>query len=63
MESKDTALKELLGEKLLCRNGDKIEEITFANWYAKFSPKGQYLCLYFGAHWAPPSRLFTQTLE
>ena len=40
MESTDTALKELLGDKLLQRNGDKIEEVTFSNWYAKFKPKG-----------------------
>ena len=40
-----------------------IDEISFADWFATFEEKGEFLCLYFGAHWAPPSRLFTQNLE
>ena len=27
-----------------------------------FLPHGRFICFYFGAHWAPPSRLFTTNL-
>ena len=59
----NSELKNLLGEKMLTNDGEKITEITFNDWYTKFQAKGQYVCFYFGAHWAPPSRIFTKSLN
>ena len=63
MDSGDNKLKEILGDKLIKCNNDVIESVDFNSFYSGFQAKGEYLCLYFGAHWAPPSRLFTTNLH
>ena len=59
------AIKELFGEELLKRGEDKvtIEKVKVDNWLNDFQKKGKYIGLYFGAHWAPPCRLFTKNIE
>ena len=58
------AIKELFGDTLMRRGADgQKEEIKFDDWYSKFQAKGKYIGLYFGAHWAPPCRLFTKNIE
>ena len=56
-------LKTLIGGDLVKVNGDSIESVKFDKFYSDFSAKGEYICFYFGAHWAPPSRIFTSTLN
>ena len=63
MEDNKSELQNIIGDKLLTKVGDDIKEIPFAEWHAKFSPKGEYICFYFGAHWAPPCRIFTTQLN
>ena len=55
-------LKSIIGDTLLkCKDG-KIETVSFEDWQKEFA-KGEYLCFYFGAHWAPPCRIFTTQLN
>ena len=56
-------LQELLGDELLTNSGTAVKKITFNDFYKSFRASGKFICLYFGAHWAPPSRLFTKTLD
>ena len=56
-------LQEILGDKLVKVVGDAVTPVDFNNFNNDFAPKGEYVALYFGAHWAPPSRLFTTTLK
>ena len=56
-------LQEILGDKLIKVNDGAIANVDFNTFYNEFSAKGEYVALYFGAHWAPPSRLFTTTLK
>ena len=56
-------IQEILGDKLIKVEGGNITPVDFNTFYGTFSAKGEYLCLYFGAHWAPPSRLFTSALK
>ena len=61
-----TKLQEILGDtfvRAIGIKGDSTENINFADWYKEFEPKGEFICLYFSAHWAPPCRLFTQILH
>merc|ERR1712147_343666 len=51
---------ELLGAKLVKGDGT---ETDFNQWYGEFKGEGKYIGLYYGAHWAPPSRLFTRNLK
>merc|ERR1712054_621392 len=51
---------ELLGAKLVKGDGT---ETDFNQWYGEFKGTGKYIGLYYGAHWAPPSRLFTRNLK
>ena len=51
---------ELLGQKLVKGDGS---EVDFNTWYGAFKGEGKYIGLYYGAHWAPPSRLFTRNLK
>ena len=51
-------LNQLLGNYL---QQDADTTIEFNEFKAGFS--GKFVGFYFGAHWAPPSRLFTRTLE
>ena len=50
---------ELLGDKL--KKPDD-SDVSTQEWYATFSGKAKYIGLYYGAHWAPPSRLYTTNL-
>ena len=52
-----------MGDTLLLSDKKEIKEVPVADFLKDFSAKGEFLCFYFGAHWAPPSRLFTQNLE
>ena len=56
-------LQEILGDKLIKVEGGAITPVDFNTFNQSFSGKGEYVALYFGAHWAPPSRLFTTTLK
>ena len=61
-----TKLQEILGDNFVRATGvkgDSIETVKFEDWYKEFEPKGEFICLYFSAHWAPPCRLFTQILH
>ena len=55
-------LQEIIGDVLLANNGESIQKIDFKTINAEFSASGRFICFYFGAHWAPPSRLFTTNL-
>merc|ERR1712032_1392873 len=51
----------LLGDKMV--NPDN-SEFQVADWYSQAESKGlKYIGLYYGAHWAPPSRLYTTNLK
>ena len=54
-------MQSLIGDKLIKRTGEEgsyqIAEMNFDQF-----PSCDYVCFYFGAHWAPPSRIFTTTL-
>ena len=56
-------LQEILGDKLIKVESNVITPVDFNTFYSSYSSKGEYVALYFGAHWAPPSRLFTTTLK
>ena len=57
-------LQELLGDTFNRANKDgSVSQVSYADWYKEFAPKGEFVCLYFSAHWAPPCRLFTQILD
>ena len=55
-------LNEIIGNNLLQVGEDSaIKTISFNDFKSSFS--GKFVGFYFGAHWAPPSRLFTKTLD
>ena len=54
-------LLELLGDSILVIKNDQIENISYNDFRNQF--KGEFVGFYFGAHWAPPSRLFTSNLK
>ena len=56
-------LQEILGDKLIKVENNNIVNVDFNAFFNAYTGKGEYLCLYFGAHWAPPSRLFTTMLK
>ena len=61
MEATNTTAAALLGDKMV--NPDN-SEFTVADWYGTAEGKGlKYIGLYYGAHWAPPSRLYTTNLK
>ena len=68
-EKKIGYLKFLVGEELnqVNKQTKKIEKIGFEDWYKKFKPgvadDHKFVALYFGSHWAPPSRVFTEILD
>lgn len=53
-------MQELLGSKLVKGDGSQLD---FKTWFDSFKAKAKYIGLYYGAHWAPPSRLYTKDLE
>ena len=56
-------IRNLVGDTLLTHDNGNIVQISFNDWYAKFNASAKYLCFYFGAHWAPPCRIFTKSLN
>ena len=61
MEASNTTAAALLGDKMV--NPDN-SEFAVGDWYATAEGKGlKYIGLYYGAHWAPPSRLYTTNLK
>ena len=55
-------LKKLVGDKVLVKTGaDSHKEVAVAE-FAKEIGNPEFLGFYFGAHWAPPCRLFTTNL-
>ena len=64
MES--TAFKnipELVGDHVMKVTNDEIEQKEFAPIFEENKDSTEFYLLYFGAHWAPPCRLFLTTLE
>ena len=59
MEPSNT-VQDLLGAKLVKGDGTSVD---FNSWYGAFQGKAKYIGLYYGAHWAPPSRLYTTNLK
>ena len=63
MDSKKHPVEDLIGQKLIKVQEDgSIGEVPIGTWLTE-NANIKYLCFYFGAHWAPPSRLFTSTLQ
>ena len=62
MQADNQALKDLVGDTLLKVNGDKIDQVDFNTFNGKVA-SAKFICFYFGAHWAPPCRLFTTNLK
>ena len=67
-EKKIGYLKFLVGEELNQVNKETkaIEKVKFEDWYKRFKPTEpgeKFVALYFGSHWAPPSRVFTEVLD
>ena len=62
MQADNKALQDLVGDTLLKVNGDKIDQVDFNTFNGKIA-SAKFVCFYFGAHWAPPSRLFTENLK
>ena len=54
-------LNELLGNDLLMAKDGAVSTSSFNDFKQNFT--GKFIGFYFGAHWAPPSRLFTRTLD
>ena len=54
------AIESLFGDKLVKGDGS---EVDFKSWHGSFQGKAKYIGLYYGAHWAPPSRLYTTNLK
>ena len=61
----NSALKEIIGETVLARkpDSDELYQIPFDDFFNLQVHGSEYLCLYFGAHWAPPCRIFTTQLD
>ena len=54
-------IPDLLGQKLVKPDNSELE---VAAWFdGTIKDKAKYIGLYYGAHWAPPSRLYTTNLE
>ena len=53
-------VRELLGTKLVKPDNSDVDVST---WLGAFQGKATYIGLYYGAHWAPPSRLYTTNLQ
>ena len=67
-EKKIGYLKFLIGDELnhVNKETNKIEKIKFEDWYARFKssePKEKFIAFYFGSHWSPPSRVFTDIIN
>ena len=56
-------LQDLIGDELLENSNGAVKKISFTDFYSSFNTNGKFVCLYFGAHWAPPSRLFSKSLD
>ena len=55
-------MHELVGENVLKVNDDKIETLEFNQIFEENKDTVKFYLLYFGAHWAPPCRLFIRNL-
>ena len=67
-EKKIGYLKFLVGDELnqVNKETNVIEKVKFEDWYKRFKPTEpgeKFVALYFGSHWAPPSRVFTEILD
>ena len=65
MQAESTDIKELCGDTLLKVNPDdknKIDKVEFSKFW-KDCEKAEFICLYYGAHYVPPSRLLTENLK
>ena len=61
MEPNATTAAALLGDKMVKPDNSKL---AVDEWYTEAEGKGlKYIGLYYGAHWAPPSRLYTTNLK
>mmetsp|Transcript_9730 Transcript_9730/g.16392 ORF Transcript_9730/g.16392 Transcript_9730/m.16392 type:complete len:110 (+) Transcript_9730:25-354(+) len=57
-------IKNLVGNSVLRVAADsQLEQIQFEDFAEKNLSECEFLCFYFGAHWAPPSRIFTTFLD
>ena len=53
-------LQEIIGDSVIRVEDGAIKKQTFSEFKSGFT--GEFIAFYFGAHWAPPSRLFTNNL-
>eukprot|EP00356_Strombidium_inclinatum_P002868 CAMPEP_0170480826 /NCGR_PEP_ID=MMETSP0208-20121228/1511_1 /TAXON_ID=197538 /ORGANISM="Strombidium inclinatum, Strain S3" /LENGTH=177 /DNA_ID=CAMNT_0010753427 /DNA_START=14 /DNA_END=545 /DNA_ORIENTATION=- len=58
-----TKALELIGKEVLIRDGDSYKTVTFDEFKAQLPASVEFIGFYFGAHWAPPSRVFTTNLH
>ena len=63
MENPNKALQDIIGDGILKSDKKEIKQVTYNEFMNGFEAKGEFICFYFGAHWAPPCRLFTSNLE
>ena len=58
-----TPIKDLVGQTVLVNDGETIKQVHYEDFKASTINNCEFLLFYFGAHWAPPCRLFTSTLN
>ena len=59
----DNQIKQLVGDNLVVVRNDSLEMVQFNEVNIDVLQKAKLVCFYFGAKWAPPCRLFTQSLK
>ena len=63
MESPSKTLQDIIGDSILKSDKKEIKTVSYNDFMNGFQANGEFICFYFGAHWAPPCRLFTSNLE
>lgn len=58
----------MIGDELnqVNKQTNQIEKVKFEDWYKRFKPTDageKFIIFYFGSHWSPPSRVFTEILD
>ena len=45
------------------KSADNFETTSFADWHNGFKADGEFIVIYFAAHWSPPCRLVSSILK